>query len=221
MKNKHKVWMLALVALIALSLTACPTPDEDNTPTHIHQWDEWTVTKAATCMAKGAETHVCTFDATHTETRDIPIDSAAHVWGAWDAEKEPTCTEKGKGSRVCTLNSSHKETGAEIPPLGHDYEWETIKAATCSAKGEEAGTCSHDASHTTRREIPINPDAHDWEQLTGTAPTCTETGNGNRKCKICNKEEILNVIPALGHDWGNWTETTAPTCTEAGVETRT
>ena len=26
-------------------------------------------------------------------------------------------------------------------------------------------------------------------------------------------------IPALGHDWGKWTQTTAPTCTEEGAET--
>ena len=53
--------------------------------------------------------------------------------------------------------------------------------------------------------------------------TCTEDGySGDTYCKDCN-EKISGgeIIPALGHDWGEWTVTTPATCTEKGEEKRT
>ena len=55
------------------------------------------------------------------------------------------------------------------------------------------------------------------------AATCTEPGyTGDTYCKDCH-EKIRDgeIIPALGHDWGEWTVTTSPTCTEKGEEKRT
>lgn len=52
--------------------------------------------------------------------------------------------------------------------------------------------------------------------------TCTEDGySGDTYCKDCN-EKISGgeIIPALGHDWGEWTVTTPATCTEKGEEKR-
>ena len=49
-----------------------------------------------------------------------------------------------------------------------------------------------------------------------TAYTATVTFNGTE-----HTDTKTVVIPALGHDWGEWTQTTASTCTGAGVETRT
>ncbi len=48
---------------------------------------------------------------------------------------------------------------------------------------------------------------HIWEPA-----TCTEA----EVCKICGKTRT----EALGHDWGEWTVVTEPTCTEAGLEQR-
>ena len=41
-------------------------------PAHGHDWGEWTVTTPAQVGVKGVETHVCSRDANHIETRDIP-----------------------------------------------------------------------------------------------------------------------------------------------------
>ncbi|MDD6643669.1 MAG: S-layer homology domain-containing protein [Firmicutes bacterium] len=53
--------------------------------------------------------------------------------------------------------------------------------------------------------------------------TCTEDGyTGDTYCVDCG--ELLSagsVIAALGHDFGEWTQTKAPTCTETGEEKRT
>ena len=59
---------------------------------------------------------------------------------------------------------------------------------------------------------------HDWHD-TETLPTCTEDGEKGRVCSRCGMKET-EKIPALGHDWGDWTVTTPATCTKEGVETR-
>ena len=54
---------------------------------------------------------------------------------------------------------------------------------------------------------------------TETPPTCTEDGEKGWECSRCGMKET-EKIPALGHDWGDWTVTTPATCTNEGVETR-
>ena len=54
-------------------------------------------------------------------------------------------------------------------------------------------------------------------------PTCTEEGyTGDTVCSVCSTEiKKGEVIPALGHSWGEWTVTTPASCTATGEETRT
>ena len=52
-------------------------------------------------------------------------------------------------------------------------------------------------------------------------PTCTATGlTAGSHCARCDTVlEAQEELPSLGHDYGEYVETTAPTCTEAGIET--
>jgi len=225
---KKRMYLLcgifALVIIIVSVFTACIHPVDnsfDNPPgsVHSHQWGEWTVTKDATCIEKGEKTRICTLDVTHIETREIAINPNAHDWQQLSGTA-PTCTIAGNGTRKCNL--CKKEENGALPALGHIYgNYEVTKEPTCSDEGIETATCSRDSSHTTTRAIPIDPNEHDWQQLSGTPATCTTEGSGKRECKLCNKEETLNIIPALGHNYANWMPTTAPTCTTAGDETGT
>ena len=56
------------------------------------------------------------------------------------------------------------------------------------------------------------------------APTCTKSGTGANVvyCSDCGAEmsRSAKIIGKLGHDWGDWTVTKDPQCTEAGEETR-
>ncbi len=56
------------------------------------------------------------------------------------------------------------------------------------------------------------------------AATCTEPGGYDTVvyCTGCGAElsRVHTDVPALGHDFGDWGETTPPSCTEAGEETR-
>ncbi len=75
---------------------------------------------------------------------------------------------------------------------------------------------------------------HRTAKVNAVAPTCTLGGNTVfYVCSGCGKyfsdaaaehevEDTASlVIAPLNHDWGDWSETTAPTCTATGVETRT
>ena len=122
---------------------------------------------------------------------------------------------------------------AEIPseeygePLNHKGPFALVSQtpATCVSPGLTLSKCEA-CGKEIREETPIDPNAHNnllAEQIPGKAATCTETGltNGER-CPDC--KAILTAqkeIPALTHDWGEWKQTKAPTCLEAGDETRT
>ena len=51
--------------------------------------------------------------------------------------------------------------------------------------------------------------------------TCTEDGYTLRQCSRCRFSERLDVVPALGHSFGEWGVTANPTCTAKGAEKRT
>jgi hypothetical protein len=97
--------------------------------------------------------------------------------------------------------------------------WSVITHATCSDEGLETRVCTLDATHKENRIIPINPNAHNWEQLEGIPSTCTLEGSGKRKCKICGITET-GSLSALGHDWSAWTATMPITSITEVTETR-
>ncbi|MDR1797726.1 MAG: hypothetical protein LBR44_09925 [Clostridiales Family XIII bacterium] len=62
---------------------------------------------------------------------------------------------------------------------------------------------------------------HDYEEEVVVSPTCEEDGSATYICRVVGcGDSHTGVIPALGHDWGDW-EVTAPATADAeGVETR-
>ena len=58
-----------------------------------------------------------------------------------------------------------------------------------------------------------------------TLPGCIDAGSHDEvvRCKGCGTELSRTTVEdaALGHNWGEWSETKAPTCTEPGEESRT
>jgi uncharacterized protein YjdB len=69
----------------------------------------------------------------------------------------------------------------------------------------------------TQGTIQVTP--HACETVITKPATCTEDGEKVTTCTICG-DAIKETIPALGHDWGEWTVTTPATETSEGVETR-
>ena len=182
-----------------------------------HDFGEWTQTKAPTCTEKGEEKRTCSrCDA--FETRELSAKGHTEVI---DPAVPATCTETGKTEgKHCSVCGTVLVAQETVAALGHDYgDWTQTKAPTCTEKGEEKRTCSRcDAFET--REIA----AHGHTEVVDPAvpATCTETGRGEGKhCAVCGKVIAgQQVVLALGHDYGAWTQTKAPTCTEKGEEKR-
>ena len=176
-----------------------------------HDFGEWIETTAPTCTAEGQETRYCSrCDA--TETR--PVAALGHDYQA--VVTEPTCTEKGFTTHTCG-RCGDSYVDSYVDALGHDFgEWIETLAPTCTAEGEETRYCSRCDATETR---PVEALGHNYVGVV-TEPTCTAQGYTTYTCSRCGDSYKADYVDALGHDFGEWIETTAPTCTAVGEETR-
>ncbi len=171
------------------------------------------VTEEATCTENGKKTTTgfCMREnRVVTEEEVLPATGHNYVPLSDSAPggvlKEATCTEPGRrvsGGEQCTKCFDIKDSGEdiEIPPLGHlwgspvlDETAADYKAPTCTETGEATGTV-----------------------------TCTRTGchsdpADDNSPPVTQNQRI--TLPALGHDWGEWTVTKEPTEKEAGSRER-
>ena len=183
-----------------------------------HDFGAWTQTKAPTCTEKGEEKRTCSrCDA--FETREIAAHGHTEVV---DAAVPATCTEAGKTEgKHCSVCGTVLIAQETVEALGHDYgDWTQMKAPTCTEKGEEKRVCSRcDAFETRELDVTDHTEVID----PAVAATCAEVGKTEGKhCSVCGTVLVAQeTIDALGHDYGAWTQTKAPTCTEKGEEKRT
>ena len=129
---------------------------------------------------------------------------------------------------TCTAPKTCKTCGAtDGEAIGHDLVHHDGKAATCIEAGHDAYyNCSNcnklfaDVNGENEISFPATEAlGHDLVHHDGKAATCTEKGReAYDTCSRCDYT-TYKEISALGHSFGKWTVTTAPTCTEKGIET--
>lgn len=126
---------------------------------------------------------------------DEVSDKAAHSGG------KATCTTKA----ICEVcGQPYGETG------DHEWgEWQQTKAPTCTEKGTETRVCKNNPEHTETRDV--EKAAHD----VGTNWLHDET-NHWKECTVCHTKSDV-----AAHDFGEWTEVTAPTYVADGAKKRT
>ena len=181
------------------------------------------VTLTFTCTEKAGDTAKITVKTTErndkavseTEVYEVGLD---HNWNDWETVTEPTCTEEGLERRTCK-DCDAEETRA-IPALGHDYEVEVVPP-TCTVDGYTEHTCK--VCGYSFRDQYTKAAGHKTELRNQKEATCSEAGyTGDLVCTICGEiVERGQIIPALEHEWGAWTEIQKPDCTHAGREERT
>ena len=187
-----------------------------------HEWGEGKETKAPTCTEAGEKTYTCTrCDKTKTEA----IEALGHAYSEeWTVDKEATCEEAGSKSHHCTRpGCDSKSEVTEIEALGHEWgEGKETKAPTCTEAGEKTYTCTR-CDKTKTEAIEALGHAYSEEWTVDKEATCEEAGSKSHHCTRpgCDSKTDVTVIEALGHEWGEGTETKAPTCTEAGEKTYT
>ena len=185
--------------------------------------------------------YYCINDHTHSRIEELP--ASGHSLTKTNAVSA-TCEESGNIEYwTCTVcgklfldeygitEITYEDT--VISPTGHEWsEWITEKEATETETGIEYRVCAHDSEHIERREIPVLVHQHIMILTEAVSAICEESGNIEYwTCTGCgrlfldeNGETEINVedtvLPAIGHEWGEWAVTTVPSCETNGEETR-
>ena len=171
------------------------------------------VTKQPTCTEEGVRTFTCT-NCGKSYTESIPM--IAHSYEA--VRTDPDCTHMGYTTYTCSVcGDSYKADFVDA--AGHDCE-ATVIAPTCEGYGYTENHCKH-CDYTYISEIR-QPLGHD-DKLTGAKEaTCTEPGyTGDMVCTRCGEVHSKGEeIPALGHDYGDWTTVKEADCFHTGLEER-
>ncbi len=206
-----------------------------------HSFGEWSVENAPTCTVDGVERRDCE-NCDHYETRKIG--ATGHSYES--KVTAPTCTEKGYTTYNCSCGHSYVDN--YVDATGHKYE-SKVTSPTCTEQGYTTYTCSVCGDSYVDSKTPaLNHDFGEWQETEGsessdethkrvcercgaeqtgphdytsvvTAPTCTEQGYTTHTC-VCGYEFVDSYVAALGHSFGDWTETKAPKCEEAGEAKR-
>ena len=171
------------------------------------------VTKQPTCTEEGVRTFTCT-NCGKSYTESIPM--IAHSYEA--VRTDPDCTHMGYTTYTCSAcGDSYKADFVDA--TGHDCE-ATVVAPTCEGYGYTENHCKH-CDYTYISDIR-QPLGHD-DKLTGAKEaTCTEPGyTGDMVCTRCGEVHSKGEeIPALGHDYGDWTTVKEADCFHTGLEER-
>ena len=126
---------------------------------------------------------------------DEVSDKAAHSGG------KATCTAKA----ICEVcGQPYGKTG------DHEWgEWQQTKAPTCAEKGTETRVCKNNPEHTETRDV--EKAAHDVS-----TNWLHDEANHWKECTVCHTKSDI-----AAHDFGEWTEVTAPTYVADGAKKRT
>lgn len=168
----------------------------------------------------------CAHDAAHVESGEAVITS--------EVKTHATCESKGVTAYTAKITLGGTEYTAvkdveDIDALGHTYgEWVNEVPATCTETGTKGHkTCSvcnkhFDSEGNEIADLTIAALGHDYatEWTTDKAPTCMEAGSKFHHCSRCESKSDVTEIPALGHDWDEWTVTKEATEDAEGEETR-
>jgi len=156
-----------------------------------------------------------------------PVFAPARLYAAWDepaphahdyalvTETPANCTEGDTKAYACECGDTYTETGE---PLGHYWgEWYTASAPENGKPGEERRECRREHCEACETRPVYAEHEHDYAEIILIA-TCTEHGKRTTSCD-CG-DETMEILPALGHDWGAWYAMLAPQINVPGEERR-
>ncbi len=182
-----------------------------------HTWGDWESVEMPDCDDTGTQKRSCTVCG-YEETQGL--EAAGHDW---ETEKrvdvEPTCTTEGSQSTHCK-NCAITKDSEVIPALGHTWgDWESVEMPDCDDTGTQKRSCTVCGYEETQG---LEAAGHDWEteKRADVEPTCTTEGSKSTHCKNCAIAKDSEVIPALGHTWGDWESVEMPDCDDTGTQKR-
>ncbi len=179
-----------------------------------------TCENTATCTDAGKLTYTATVQVGKNSYKDeVSLDSAALGHDYNSVVTAPTCTEPGFTTYTCG-NCRDSYTDDEVSATGHswgDPAWtwtETEKGFAASACFTCGNNCGSTETVPATMKVTIQESTCTDAGLTTYTATVEFAGKTYTDVKTENNGELAQ------HSFGEWTETKAPTCTEAGEEAR-
>ncbi len=161
------------------------TTDFDPNEVHVHNWNAWTVTKAATCAENGSKTRVCA-DCGETQT-EIIAKTNAHSF----SEVKYDANGHWHVCAVCKTAKGDK--------TAHTFTEKITKQPTATTEGVKTYTCSCGYSKTEKIGVLVNTAVTYNSPVNG---TLTVTVNGKKlqsgdKVKMGDKI-VVSAAPKTG-----------------------
>lgn len=224
MKRKFKTLITAF-AVCAVSAFAVAASSCGGVPQWLeqarceHKMDSGVVTTEATCTEKGEKTFTCVL-CEYTETEEVDI--LPHTEIELKAVA-PTCTKSGLGSgKKCAVCDEILVAQTVLAPTGHKVVTDEAIAPTCTEAGKTEGSYCGNCDLVFVKQETVAAIGHNPVDLEGWEATCEEDGyTGGSRCENCGEVYTGEVIPALGHSWGDGEITAEVTCTTDGVKVYT
>ena len=197
------------------------------------------ITLGGDSSGEGKDTGTVTINATGGWGTDKPVNSGSHPTGFGIIGSNGSVTLNFAGKVKLSLNQTKQwlnTTTMGPTPFIHfgDSNEPTNEEMENLLKNTEGVDITYTMQDDTKTQIAHSTDLceADMDNLTVTKKaTCEEDGEAYGTCvyeknrgvtgdTYCHNNVVKVVLPALGHDWGDWTVTREATCTEEGEETR-
>lgn len=176
-----------------------------------HSYDKGKVVQS-TCLKSGYTLYTCTRCHAQEQRDYQPL--APHTYKE-SIKKEPTCMDVGYKELNCEVCGEHR---TEImPTVDHDYILTEVHPATHTEKGWTAYKCRF--CDYTIKDSYVDPLPYDMHYTT-VEPTCTKPGQKIGVCADGCGYRTEEIIPALGHSFGEWKVEKHPGVKEDGLEVR-
>ena len=220
---KRSLLLLLCVAMLvagALVMSACSKECTE------HEWGNWTVTTAATCIAEGTETRTCNACG-ETETR--AINKTAHTFSEYVADGNATCMADGTKTATCTTaGCTAKDTVADAgSKKEHSFTNYTSNGdATCQADGTKTATCDFEGCNETETVTDVGSKKnHTFTTYhSDNNATCQADGTKTATCDWygCDaKDTVTDTGSKKSHSFTNYISNGDATCVLDGTKTAT
>ncbi len=177
-----------------------------------HSYEKISETKAD-CENAGKTTYKC------KKCGDLKDDNIVEALGhklVDDPAVPATCQKEGKtAGRHCERCKKVFIEQTATPKADHDWEITPAIAPTCTEKGRTEGkkckVCGYEES--VSQEVAAK--GHNFTTEVVNRVTCTANGLTKKYCTECNLSETI-VVPATGHNLGDWVYEENFTCENGG-----
>lgn len=206
-----KLLLLVCAVMFMLGLSGCSILDFYSESPHRHSFDEWVVTKRATCTEDGERERYCSCGDKQTGViASLGHDIVNHEGLA------ASCTNDGY-EEYKTCSRCEYTTKTVIYARGHNFQYFYGQKPTCTQVGFNAYKECRDCGFSDYEEIPqLNHNFGEWIEIT--AATCTEKGEQVRRCANDETHTETRRTDMLEHTASDWIISTNPTCEEKGLK---